>query len=309
MLGYLMPYTMQRRDFIKKSGIGFAGLLITPSLFSSSILPNNQREIGLQLFTLREQLIQNVELTLKRVAEIGFKQVETFYGYGEKMSAMGFWGLDAKALANVLQKYGLKSGSGHYNTMQYLTNGDLDILKQQIDVANTLSQKYYTIPAMAPNVRQNGTVDGYKKMAELFNKAGELCKNNGLTLAYHNHGFEFKPLANKQTGFDILLTETEQKLVKFELDIFWAVNAGIDPIQLFKNHPGRFPMWHIKDMDKADSNMFTEVGTGRIDYRSIFELRTLAGNNFIFVEQDLIKIDAFDSISKSFNYVKRNLMK
>lgn len=297
-----------RRDFIKKSGIGFAGLLITPTLFNNVLLDSKQ-DIGIQLFSVRDQLNKDVKSTLKKIADIGYKQVETFYGYGEKMSGKGFWGLDAKELAQLLKTYGLKSASGHYNTTPYLTDGNTDILKQQIEVANTLSQKYYTIPAMAPNVRQNGTVDGYKKMAELFNKAGELCKSNGLTLAYHNHAFEFVPLENKQTGFDILLKETDVKLVKFELDIFWVVNANVDPVVLFKQHEGRFAMWHVKDMDKTDNKVFTEVGTGRIDYKTIFENRKLAGNKFIFVEQDVIKKDAFESITESFNYVNKNLLK
>mgnify|MGYP003575779746 FL=1 len=297
-----------RRDFIKKSGIGFAGLLITPSIFNNVLLDSKQ-DIGIQLFTVREQLNQDVKLTLKKIADIGFKQVETFYGYGDKMSGKGFWGLDAKELAQLLKTYGLKSGSGHYNTTQYLTDGNTEVLKQQIEVANTLSQKYYTIPAMAPNVRQNGTVDGYKKMAERFNKAGELCKSHGLTLAYHNHAFEFVPLENKQTGFEILLKETDVNLVKFELDIFWVVNANVDPITLFNQNEGRFAMWHVKDMDRNDSKVFTEVGTGRIDYKTIFENRKLAGNKFIFVEQDIIKKEPFESISQSFNYVKQSLLK
>lgn len=296
-----------RRDFIKRSSIGFAGLLITPSIFNNLLLDSKQ-DIGIQLFTVRDQLNQNVKLTLKKIAAIGFKQVETFYGYGDKMSGKGFWGLDAKELAELFKTYGLKSGSGHYNTTQYLTDGNTEILKKQIEVANTLSQKYYTIPAMAPNVRQNGTVDGYKKMADLFNKAGDLCKSNGLTLAYHNHAFEFSPLENRQTGFEILLKETDVKLVKFELDIFWVVNANVDPIALFKQNEGRFAMWHVKDMDKIDSNVFTEVGTGRIDYKTIFENRKLAGNQLIFVEQDIIKKDPFESISQSFNYVNKSLL-
>lgn len=297
-----------RRDFIKKSGIGVAGLLITPSIFNN-VLFGNKQDIGIQLFSVRDQLNQDVKLTLKKIADIGFKQVETFYGYGDKMSGKGFWGLNATELARLLKTYGLKSGSGHYNTTPYLSDGNTEILKQQIEVANTLGQKYYTIPAMAPNVRQNGTVDGYKKMADLFNKAGELCKNNGLSLAYHNHAFEFVPLENKQTGFDILLKETDVKLLKFELDIFWVVNAKVDPINLFKQNEGRFAMWHVKDMDKTDDKIFTEVGTGRIDYKTIFEYRKLAGNELIFVEQDIIKKDPFDSISESFNYVKQNLLK
>ena len=297
-----------RRDFIKKSGTGFAGLLITPSLFNN-VLFDSKQDIGIQLFSVRDQLNKDVKLSLKKISEIGYKQVETFYGYGEKMSGKGFWGLDAKELAQLLKTYGLKSASGHYNTTSYLTDGNTDILKQQIEVANTLSQKYYTIPAMAPNVRQNGTIEGYKKMADLFNKAAELCKNNNLTLAYHNHAFEFVPLENKQTGFEILLKETDKNLVKFELHIFWVVNANVDPIALFKENQGRFAMWHVKDMDKTDNKVFTEVGTGRIDYQSIFENRKLAGNKYIFIEQDVIKIDPFDSISQSFRHVKQNLLK
>ncbi|MNK85630.1 Inosose dehydratase [compost metagenome] len=145
-------------------------------------------------------------------------------------------------------------------------------------------------------------------MAAKFNQVAELCQKSGLKLAYHNHNFEFKVQENNLTGYDILLNETEAKLVGFELDIFWAVNAGLNPVDLFKKNPGRYKMFHVKDMDKTDKAVFTEVGSGRIDFRSVFAASKLAGVDYIFTEQDLIKKAPFESITESYNYIKKNLL-
>ena len=127
-------------------------------------------------------------------------------------------------------------------------------------------------------------------------------------MAYHNHNFEYKDQGNGATGYNILLNETDAKLVSFELDIFWAVNAGLDPVEMFKKNPGRYSMFHVKDMDKTDKAVFAEVGSGQIDFKSIFNASKTAGLDYIFAEQDLVKKDVYQSITESYKYIKTNLI-
>lgn len=129
-----------------------------------------------------------------------------------------------------------------------------------------------------------------------------------MKLAYHNHDFEFKKFGN-QTGYDILLQETDKKLVDFELDLYWAVRSGNDPLQLFKANPGRFTMWHVKDMDKSKADWNTEIGEGSIDFKAIFAESKLSGMKHFFVEQETnYSPNPSDSIKTSWEYVSKQLM-
>lgn len=298
-----------RRSFLQKAGLAAAAVYISPS-FISSALANQAKisKIGIGLFTLRDQLAADVNATIQKVASIGYNQVETYYGYPGKYEVKGFWGLEAKDFVTLLKNNNLTSPSGHYNTTDYLLGKGDTVLKSHIETAATVGQKYFVIPALPTDIRTSGTLDDYKKMAVLFNQAGELCEKSGLKLAYHNHNFEYKDQGNGKTGFDILLNETDPKLVGFELDIFWAVNAGLNPIEMFKKNPGRYKMFHVKDMDKNDKAVFAEVGSGQIDFKSIFAASKTAGLDYIFAEQDLVKKDVYQSITESYNYIKNNLI-
>ena len=298
-----------RRSFIQKTGLAAAAALLSPSVITSALAqPAKISKIGIGLFTLREQLTADVKATIEHVAKIGYNQVETYYGYPGKYEVKGFWGLEAKDFNILLKNNNLTCPSGHYNTTEFLSSGDDKILKTHIEVANSVGQKYFVIPALPTDIRTNGNLDDYKRMAAKFNTAGELCKKAGLKLAYHNHNFEFKDQGNGSTGYDILLNETDAKLVGFELDIFWAVNAGLNPVDMFKKNPGRYKMFHVKDMDKDDKAVFAEVGSGRIDFKSIFAESKLAGLDYIFTEQDLIRKEPYQSITESYDYVKNNLI-
>lgn len=298
-----------RRSFLQKTSLAAVAAFLSPSVITSALAqPAKVSKIGIGLFTLREQLTADVKATIAHVAKIGYNQVETYYGYPGKYEVKGFWGLEAKDFNMLLKNNSLTCPSGHYNTTEFLSTGDEKILKSHIEVANSVGQKYFVIPALPTDIRTNGTLDDYKRMAARFNIAGELCKKAGLKLAYHNHNFEFKDQGNGITGYDILLKETDAKLVGFELDIFWAVNAGLNPVDMFKKNPGRYKMFHVKDMDKQDKAVFAEVGSGRIDFKSIFAEAKMAGLDYIFTEQDLIKKDPYESITESYNYVKNNLI-
>ncbi|MBB2145606.1 TIM barrel protein [Pedobacter sp. LMG 31464] len=298
-----------RRSFLQKIGLVTAATYLSPSLLSSALAsPEKNSKIGIQLFTLREQLTANLEETIIKVAKIGYNQVETYYGYPGKYEVKGFWGLEAKYFSNLLKANKLTSPSGHYNTTEFLATGKDTLLKTYIETAATVGQKYFVIPALPTDIRTAGSLDDYKKMAARFNEVAELCSKSNIKLAYHNHNFEFKDQGNGVTGYDILLKETDPKLVSFELDLFWAINAGLNPLEMFKKNPGRFTMFHVKDMDKQDKSVFAEVGSGRIDFKSIFAESKLAGLAYIFTEQDVIKKDVYQSITESYNYIKKNLV-
>jgi sugar phosphate isomerase/epimerase len=144
-------------------------------------------------------------------------------------------------------------------------------------------------------------------VAEQLNKAGEGCKRNGIQLCYHNHDFEFVAQENKHP-YEVLLNDTDKNLVKMELDLYWVTKAGHDPVTLFNQHPGRFPLWHVKDMDKSAEHSFTEVGNGTINFKNIFKHADKAGLKYFFVEQDKTPGSPFDSITQSISYIKKNLI-
>jgi sugar phosphate isomerase/epimerase len=151
-------------------------------------------------------------------------------------------------------------------------------------------------------------LDDYKRVAQKANEAGVLCKQAGLKLAYHNHDFEFIKFGN-QTGYDILLQETDKKLVDFELDLYWVVRSGNDPLQLFKANPGRFKMWHVKDMDKSKVEWNTEIGEGSINFKAIFAEAKLSGMQHFFVEQETnYSPNPNGSIKTSLDYVSKQLI-
>lgn len=285
-----------RRIFLQQAAVIGAGVMANPvDLFSK---PN--QKVGLQLYTLRNQISKDVRSVIAKVSDIGFREVET-YGYSLKG---GFWGLNIKEFRSLLKSHGLKSPSGHYNFEPYLGVDNLDSLKENIEAAKGIGQKYLTVPYLSEPLRKN--LDSYKVLASKLNQAAILARKAGLQLVYHNHDFEFKDF-NGTTGYDILLRETDPSDLKFELDIYWTVKAGKDPIALFQQNPGRYVMWHVKDMDRTDKS-YTEVGSGTIDYKQIFAKAKLSGMKHFFVEQDVIKIDPYQSITRSFQHVKSNIL-
>ena len=292
-----------RRTFLKNASLASAGLMMTKAgLFPSEKL------IGLQLYTVRKQIGNDPDGVLGKVAGIGYNSVELF-GYGNGK----YFGLSPAQLAAVLKKYRLVSPSGHYMMMNYFMKNDQGDLKDNIAAAATLGHKYMTVPFLTDNMRTS--LDDYKRLAAKFNAAAAEAKKSGLKLAYHNHDFEFKDWGGGQTGFGVLLKETDPSLVSFEMDMYWVVRAGHDPIHLIKEHPGRFKMWHIKDMSQKQpasytvegKQYFAEVGAGVIDFKEIFRHKKESGMEYFFVEQDETSEPVFDAIAKSYRYVKTNL--
>jgi len=154
---------------------------------------------------------------------------------------------------------------------------------------------------------ERGSLDHFKKLADDFNTAGEKCKKAGIQFCYHNHDFEFIQQDGKYP-YETLLLNTDKNLVKMEMDLYWVTKAKQDPIALINENPGRFPLFHVKDMDNTPKANFTEVGNGIIDFKKIFTYADKAGMKYFFVEQDTTPGDPFISITQSFNYIKKNFV-
>lgn len=286
-----------RRTFIINGSLATVAVLAMPS-FAFTM---NKKEIGLQLYTLREELPKDIKGTLKKVSSAGFTTVET-YGFSIRDQ---FWGVSPAEFKAILDANDLKAVSGHYGIGSFLDDGNTTELKAAIAAAKTLKSDYLTIPWVDPPFRKNS--DDYKKIAGRLNEAGKMCREAGLKLSYHNHDFEFEK-HNGITGYEILLKETDKDLVHFEMDLYWVVHSGKDPLQLFRENPGRFTMWHVKDMDKLKPALNTEVGSGSIDFKPIFKEAERAGMKHFFVEQENnFAGNSFDSIKVSCDFILNNL--
>ncbi len=291
-----------RRSFIKSSAAVSAGFLIAPSLLEFKI-----SNIGLQLYTVRDAMQSDPSGTLAKVAQIGYNTLEGATYTGSQQ----FYGMDAKAFSALLKKNKLIMPSSHYRLGEEKTNAQdtkgtmLHEWDKAIEDASTVGIKYMVCAYLSNDER--GGLDHYKKLATDFNKAAEKCKKAGIQFCYHNHDFEFE----KQDGkypYDILLNETDKSLVKMEMDLYWVTKAGMDPVALINKNPGRFPLWHLKDMDNTAKHAFTEVGNGTINFKNILTHANKAGMKYFFVEQDICPGSPFDSITQSINYIKKNLV-
>ncbi|WP_344852991.1 sugar phosphate isomerase/epimerase [Pedobacter jeongneungensis] len=289
---------ISRRSFILNSSMAAAAALLVPSL---AFAPD-KKVVGLQLYSLRDELPKDVRGTIAKVAKAGFKEVET-YGFSIKDQ---FWGLTPKEFKALLDANGLKAPSGHYGLGTYLADGNTTELKAAIAAAKVLGSEYVTIPWLDDSIRKNA--DDYKKIALRINEAGKMAKAAGIRLAYHNHNFEFEKHGDT-TGYEILLKGTDKKFVDFELDLYWVIRSGNDPIKLFKENPGRFTMWHVKDMDKANPALNAEVGTGSINFKPIFAQAKLSGMKHFFVEHETnYKPNPLGSVTASCAFIKKEII-
>lgn len=254
----------QRRNFIKGSA---AALALSALPIGMTLAAKQPTAIGLQLYTLRDFMQTSLPATLKLVAAVGYQELE-FAGYFDHKP---------KEVRSILDSEGLTAPSAHVM---------LDAFEQStakvIDAALTVGHKYLVIPYLNEAQRGND-IQTYERLAERFNLIGEECKRAGLQLAYHNHEFEFEKRAGR-IPFDVLLEQTEPDLMAMEIDLYWVAKANHDPVAYFNKYPGRFPLWHVKDMDAQGD--FADLGKGVIDFKPIFAKSELAGVKHRFVERD-----------------------
>ena len=258
-------FSISRRQALGGSAALGLSTLVTPS-FALAASGDNKQVPGVQLYTVRESMATDVPGTLKAIAGIGYKEVE-FAGYFDHAP---------QQIRVLLDDLGLSSPSVHVDAPTMRDNP-----MPLIEAANIVGHDYLTIAYLSPEARQS--IDDYKRWAEAFNRAGELCRDNGVRLAYHNHEFEFLAL-DGQIPFDILLNEVDAELLDLEIDMFWVREAGRDIVEVLSQAPERFTMAHIKDMT-ADGGM-TEVGSGVIDFASVLADEAASGLRHLFVEHD-----------------------
>ena len=248
----------------------------------------------------------DVDGTLERIAAMGYEEVET-YGFDPK--TIGYYGMPAKAFLQRLQDNKLTTSSGHYDLNRFVSTS-LDDLTRYVDRciegAHALGQEYITWPYLDEGDR---TIEKFKVVASRLNTIGAPIKKAGLQLAYHNHDFEFVE-QNGKIGYDVILNETDAALVKLQIDLYWIAHGSkLTPHQWFERQPGRFVMWHVKDMHKV-SRDYTELGNGTIDFTRIWPDAGLAGMKHFFVEQGgNFTHDPFRSVADSAEYMKRVLLK
>lgn len=275
--------SQNRREFLGTLGV----------LLASTGLPATRRSpglagltklgpIGVQLYSVREEMKRDFSGTLLHVAQIGYKEVE-FAGY---------FGHSPQDISSLLKQNGLTAPSAHIGFPVLGAEWDKIIAD-----ALVVGHRYLVCPWIDDKYR---TLDGYKQVAELFNRAGERAKSAGIQFGYHNHMFEFTPVGG-QIPYDLLIAQTDAGLVAMEMDVYWLRNGGRDPLDYFARYPGRFPLLHIKDMDAAKN--IVDVGKGLIDWKTILGRRALAGTKHIFVEHDEPK-DPFASIRDSYAYLQ-----
>lgn len=278
-----------RRDFLRTT-TAFAAATMISTTFAFA---QEKKIIGLQLYTVRDKIKVDLKSTLEKVAKIGYNSVEAA---GYNVTDGTFYGMAPKAFAELLRGLGMSFNSSH-------TVFELDSAEKVIADAASAGVKYIIYPFLPDKFRSN--LDGWKATAEKFNKIGEIAKKNGIQFGYHNHAFEFDKMED-QIPYDLLLSQTDPSLVTFEMDLYWVTKGGYNPVDYFKKYPGRFQLWHAKDMTKTDDMFFAPVGSGRIDFSSIFAEKKTAGMKYFFVEQDSFKdLDAFESIEMSYKYLSQ----
>lgn len=244
------------------------------------------KNIGLQLYTVRTALRSDFEGTIAKVAEFGYQEVE-FAGYYERTPDQIRKLLDAK---------GLKSPATHIP----LADLQKDPAKA-IATAKTIGHHYIICPWLDPSNRKS--IDDYHNHAKFFNEFGSQCQKAGLQFGYHNHDFEFTRFGS-ELPYDVLLKETDPKLVKMELDLYWITRGGQDPLKYLASHPGRFEMVHVKDMSRAADQAAVEVGKGSMDFKTLLAAADKAGVKHFFVEQDETKTP-LESIKISIDYLRQ----
>lgn len=274
---------MERREFLGTTSALALGVMLPPACRMARGAKIDK--IGIQLYTVREQMKADFEGTLARIAQIGYKEVE-FAGYFNRTPA------DVRA---ILERNGLSAPATH------MMSDNTEGWKKAIDLAKSVGHNYLVAPWIPEERRK--TLDDWKRIGDEFNRVGQMAKDAGVQFAYHNHDFEFLPRIEGRIPFDVLLENTDAKLVQLEIDLYWITKGGEDPLAYFQRWPGRVPLVHVKDSMGGPEHKMVDVGQGKIEWKRIFAKREQAGIRHFFVEHDQPP-QPFDDIATSYTYLK-----
>ena len=281
---------MKRREFVLKSSLLTTSILAPMSLSSCNNRPYKNK-VGIQLYSLRDEMIKNPKETLAKVASFGYKYVE---GYEGDLGL--FWGMSNIEFKNYLDNLGLEMIASHCGD----TN-NLESFKAKCDQAAEVGIDYLICPWAGKEI----SISAFQNLAETFNKCGQIAKQSGISFAYHNHAYSFKKIDGIYLQ-DILMNETDKNLVDFELDIYWVVASGEDTKVWFDKYPGRFTHSHVKDYKELPNNKYESctLGRGSIDFPSILAHGKEKGLKFFIVEQEAYTgTSQLESAKDNYNYM------
>jgi sugar phosphate isomerase/epimerase len=273
-----------RRQFLHGTALAAAGAIVTragASAWQRGASPWRSR-IGLELYTVRDLLAVDYEGTLAKVAALGYTEVEPT-SYND---------MTPKEFRAMLDRHGLSMPSTHAPA-----RGDGADLDRALEGFQVMGLKYTELP---PDPVAPASLDAFKRRAAALNARGRITQRFGIKTFVHNHTSEFEPLAGgSRTGYDVLLEDTDPALVAMQIDFGWASIAGVDPLALLRSHPGRFELWHVKDVfgfktaspssnldQRLRASMVVPIGTGQIEWKAIFAQARLAGLKHFVIEQD-----------------------
>jgi len=271
--------TYKRRDFLK-TGTAIASGLVLTSVASKLVgctgankLTGGNNDFGIQLYTLRDDMPKDPKGVLKQLAGFGYKQIESY----EHDKLGMFWGMKNTEFKSYMDSLGMRIVSSHTD----MNNN----FERKAAEAAAIGMRYLICPYLGPQK----SMDDYKAAAAKFNACGEICRKNGLRFAYHNHDYSFKPL-NGALPQDVMMAATDKALVDYQMDIYWVVTAGQDPVAWMQKYPNRFKLAHVKDRTKnvplTETNVSTTLGQGSINYAEILSAGKKQGLEYFIVEQE-----------------------
>lgn len=311
-----MTTLQTRREFLRISAAGTLGAL---TLAQSSCKPKGEAskkekaidlksfEIGLQLYTIRDAMAVDVPGSLKKVSDIGYKYLE-LAGYADGK----FYGYEPTEFKKLVNDLGMEILSSH--TQVEAKGITLENAKKMTEDHAKLNVKYCVQPWVVEEART--TIASYQKMVADWNEVGRIMKESGIQFGYHNHNFEFATIEGKIPYYDVFMVEADRDLITMEIDIFWAAKAGQNLVEMFNKYPGRFQLFHMKDMFTREepfyhtnTSDFAPVGAGVIDFKSILEAKNIAGMKYMIVEQDSTKDGKpFEAIQTSINNLTSSIL-
>src|ERR1700744_4747591 len=316
---------MNRKTFIQQTSMLAAAGILSPALSRAAffIRPKAGDAIGLQLYTVAPLMEADAKGTLQKLAAIGYKNLESAGG-----SKGLYYGYKPKEFASMVKDMGMSWRSEHVGGVPFTM---ATLMKLATSAKDSAKIKQYApmierMPKTA-NLQDNAqqladeaaeggleylvcaaiptkTMDDVKIAVDVFGKAGEACKKAGVQFAFHNHSFEFVPI-NGVVPYDYIMANTDKDLVKSELDLGWATVAGHNPVEIFKKYQSRIPLWHVKDIDKTTKEP-TEIGSGYVDFKPIFDAKNTSGMKYFFIEQDGPP-KPMENVTNDYNNLKKML--
>ena len=277
-----------RRVFLKEAALAGVGGFLLPGFIPSLSDKPKLKQVGIQLYSVRKEMLTDATGTLLKLGKFGYQEIES-----AQSDKGNYYGLSPKEIKTLLNDHGMHLRSGHTHI-----DGNW---QRSIDEAAEAGQEYI-ICSVLPSPGQ--TIENYQKSADLFSQAGEQCKKSGILFGYHNHESEFETV-DGQVLYDVLLDRVQADLVHMEMDLGWVIAAGKNPLEYFSKYPGRFPLWHLKDMNVSEKKS-VEFGKGSVDIVVLLQHSKQAGMKYYFVEQEEYSVNAFESMEYDYNWLAKN---